>query len=124
LDKIKKRLIEYLAVVRLNELAREAEEAREKEQELSPPISKLEATGESGKQSPENMQLVISKQSGTVPPALMQQRRKRKPVKGPILLYVLNRTFLLVVFTHFVAPASLDLPAQGKPHWDNQSQGH
>ncbi|KAJ8074775.1 hypothetical protein PM082_019100 [Marasmius tenuissimus] len=87
LDKIKKRLIEYLAVVRLNELAHQAEEARERDQELPQSMPKLEAAGEAGKQSPDNMQLVLRKPGGPAPPQLAQQRRRRKPVKGPILLF-------------------------------------
>ncbi|KAL0578057.1 hypothetical protein V5O48_003919 [Marasmius crinis-equi] len=91
LDKIKKRLIEYLAVVRLNELAREAEEAREREQELSRSIPKLEAAAEEAKkQTPENMQLVLSKPGASIPSSPQPQvpkRRRKTPVKGPILLF-------------------------------------
>ncbi|KAG7087442.1 hypothetical protein E1B28_013408 [Marasmius oreades] len=89
LDKIKKRLIEYLAVVRLNELARAAEDAREREQELSASIPKIEAPEEK-KSTPENMQLVLRKPDMPPPApsqALGPKRKRRAGVKGPILLF-------------------------------------
>ncbi|KAF9265144.1 hypothetical protein L218DRAFT_899488 [Marasmius fiardii PR-910] len=88
LDKVKKRLIEYLAVVRLNELARAAEEAREREQELSDSIPKIEAADDK-KSTPEDMQLMLRKPDISTPSAQAPSpKRKRKAgVKGPILLF-------------------------------------
>ena len=87
LDKIKKRLIEYLAVVRLRQLAAEAEAERErvekeaKEKEAKEEKSLVLATKKDGSLPP-----LVSAPSSTPIPA--PTKSKRGITKGPILLFV------------------------------------
>lgn len=76
LEKIKKRLIEYLAVVRLKELAAEAEAVMNDNKAL---VLKSE----------------IDAAVQSVPPTIPSIRRT---VKGPILLYVLGRIHWIKIF--------------------------
>ena len=93
LDKIKQRLIEYLAVIRLRQLSEEAkaigeassDEARGMLKDISVGASEDKSTEKMGKE----LQLVNKTTTG-VQPALKERttRRKGAGIKGPILLYV------------------------------------
>lgn len=72
LDKIKRRLIEYLAVVRLKQLAAEAEQIKE---------AQLEQSAEAVSQ-----EIVVRGEQRTPSPVLPPRPRARNTVKGPILL--------------------------------------
>mgnify|MGYP001199840330 CR=1 FL=1 len=79
LEKIKKRLIEYLAVVRLKEMNLE----REKEVEAAPAPDKVDVS-ESKALVPYDPKQQQAQQPTTPPPA----PKRRKGVRGPILLFV------------------------------------
>ena len=89
LDKIKRRLIEYLAVVRLKQLALAAEHEKDAQALIQPSVlPALETT--------EDMSKALIKVDGKaevpsapklLPAPALKQRRKAS-VKGPILLYV------------------------------------
>lgn len=102
LEKIKKRLIEYLAVVRLKEMNAEKERMKEdsetaaQHQQQQSPQQRIEGTNnDEGKTSAESKELVLyekdKSQSPKIPvtPSLPVVKR-RKPIRGPILLYVLS----------------------------------
>jgi ATP-dependent Lon protease len=74
LEKIKKRLIEYLAVVRLKELNSEREQAQEQN-------SEPKAEGK-------EVVLYDKQQSPKIPPTPTPAPKRRKAIRGPILLYV------------------------------------
>jgi ATP-dependent Lon protease len=86
LEKIKKRLIEYLAVVRLKEMNAEREsEAERREAEQRNAEGKVEAGGTAKKEEGrKNAGLGVSNLKPRP-----QSRLGKKGVKGPILLYVL-----------------------------------
>lgn len=97
MEKIKKRLIEYLAVVRLKQMNAErdaqAEEARQREHAVVGDETKMH------------------RQQSLQPPQ-KQRKAEKKGVKGPILLYVLPHRSLLFALTlgiRFVGP-----PGTGK----------
>lgn len=98
MEKIKKRLIEYLAVVRLKEMNAE-KEAREEErkQQTKPADAKDGAEkAESKALVPYQKQPQPSPQSGPSRPS----RLGKKGVKGPILLYVcIHSPFEISMFT-------------------------
>lgn len=75
LDKVKRRLIEYLAVVRLKQLAAESEQAKDAEL-----IEEAETLSEA----------VVHRSDQTpIPvPVALSKPKSRNSVKGPILLYV------------------------------------
>jgi len=75
LEKIKRRLIEYLAVVRLRQLAAEAEAAKEKAQESEALVLAKDAA----------KQDVKAKETSPTK-AIAKPLKKTNPVKGPILL--------------------------------------
>lgn len=98
LEKIKKRLIEYLAVVRLKEMNAEKERVKEESaaaaQQQGAVQQRIEGpTNDEGKASAESKELVLyekdKSQSPKIPssPSLPVVKR-RKPIRGPILLYV------------------------------------
>ncbi|KDR78343.1 hypothetical protein GALMADRAFT_138444 [Galerina marginata CBS 339.88] len=101
LEKIKKRLIEYLAVVRLKELngEREAEEERKRAQAEAEAKAKVDTPGqaseagvEKGEQSKEmvvfDKEHAQNRPKGVLPAIPARPRGSRKSVKGPILLFV------------------------------------
>ena len=88
LDKVKRRLIEYLAVLRLHQLAADAELKAEKEEE-----AKREAeTVEQSKalvvrpKDDQNMEAPLI----PAPQEKIPRKRSRNAVKGPILLYAIS----------------------------------
>ncbi|KAJ3994999.1 ATP-dependent protease La [Lentinula boryana] len=90
LDKVKKRLIEYLAVVKLKELAELAEERRlaleHQKPEVTEALEDVSGTADHDDREKE-LQVVLRQAQPTVEnrPARV---RKSKGVKGPILLFV------------------------------------
>ncbi|KAF8999813.1 Lon protease C-terminal proteolytic domain-containing protein [Cyathus striatus] len=94
LEKIKKRLIEYLAVVRLKELNAEKEVQEEANREAEE-MRKLEAAkeqevgGEDGKEVVLYDKKQSEAQTQTPGPSMLRSRKRvRKSIKGPILLFV------------------------------------
>lgn len=100
LEKIKKRLIEYLAVVRLKELNAERETLEEQKRVEAMAVTsaagteiKANPTGETQKNAEQSTALVpFDKQSTPPPPSKSVQVRRplprtnKKNIKGPILL--------------------------------------
>ncbi|KAF5326493.1 hypothetical protein D9611_000770 [Ephemerocybe angulata] len=91
LEKIKKRLIEYLAVVRLKEMNMEKEklkEEREQQEVLAIQASKPDAkTGGDGKELA-LYEKEKGQQSPKVPASVPSAPRRGKGIRGPILLFV------------------------------------
>ncbi|KAK7441801.1 hypothetical protein VKT23_016463 [Stygiomarasmius scandens] len=83
LDKVKKRLVEYLAVVRLKELQEAAEMAEEEKKSKSMEEAAVEA-------KPEDLQLVKHQPQSAevVKTEHVEKARRKRGVKGPILLFV------------------------------------
>lgn len=83
LEKIKRRLIEYLAVVRLREAAgkREEEHQRQEEVKAQAEVAKSESS------NPEKSLVKYTPKAESVRPMLPNERAK-KAVRGPILLCV------------------------------------
>ena len=86
LDKIKKRLIEYLAVVRLKQL--QAEQETSSKEAMTASASGNDSATEASPQDAENNSKAVSVRTNA--PTVDQQKPKRgtatKAVKGPILL--------------------------------------
>ena len=101
LEKIKKRLIEYLAVVRLKELNAERETLEEQKRVEAMAVSsaagteiKANPTGEAQKSSEQSTAVVPFNKQAPPPPSKSVQvgrppaRASKKNIKGPILLCV------------------------------------
>ncbi|THV03449.1 ATP-dependent protease La [Dendrothele bispora CBS 962.96] len=88
LDKVKKRLVEYLAIVRLKELQEAAEMVEEDGKRLK--LEKERAEKAAAEVKPENMQLVKYQPDSEkeAKPESERRVRRKKGVKGPILLFV------------------------------------
>ncbi|KAI0632876.1 ATP-dependent protease La [Trametes polyzona] len=88
LEKIKKRLIEYLAVVRLKQL--QAEQEASSKEAMTASASGNDSATEASPQDAENNSKAVSVRTNA--PTVDQQKPKRgtatKAVKGPILLFV------------------------------------
>ncbi len=84
LEKIKRRLIEYLAVVRLREAAgkREEEHQRQEDVKLQAEVAKSESS------NPEKSLVKYTPNSDTAPRPILLNERAKKAVRGPILLCV------------------------------------
>lgn len=84
LEKIKRRLIEYLAVVRLREAAgkREEEHQRQEDVKLQAEVAKSESS------SPEKSLVKYTPNADSVPRPTPPNERGKKAVRGPILLCV------------------------------------
>ena len=116
LDKIKKRLIEYLAVLRLRQMALEAEQKKEQDAEKANAQSATEQAKVDSKAlvpiTAVNQQS-SSTNSQPVPPAPKPRKKaKNATAKGPILLYVRYCLYLkhrLKMICRFVGP-----PGTGK----------
>lgn len=123
MEKIKKRLIEYLAVVRLKEMNAERERLEaskrdQKEQGLTNAAVKSQTeTADAGKKEDANVneKAVVPYKAPPVPPVMpppQQPRSKKTNVKGPILLLVFFAPCFLEdshFFYSFVGP-----PGTGK----------
>ncbi|KAF9074465.1 Lon protease C-terminal proteolytic domain-containing protein [Rhodocollybia butyracea] len=92
LDKVKKRLIEYLAVVKLKELAELAEERRLVLESQKPEVASAleEVAGAADPEAREkDLQVVLHQTQPTqIQPSIEHAPRRAKGVKGPILLQV------------------------------------
>ncbi|KAH6912006.1 ATP-dependent protease La [Coprinopsis sp. MPI-PUGE-AT-0042] len=93
LEKIKKRLIEYLAVLRLKEMKAERERLLE-EKEANEEVKAQHPSADQSKAGAEANQLVVydqkkaQEQQQVSPLPVAQPRKPRKGVRGPILLFV------------------------------------
>ncbi|KAJ3818726.1 ATP-dependent protease La [Lentinula raphanica] len=97
LDKVKKRLIEYLAVVKLKELAELAEERRlaleaqkPEGSEVNEALEDEDVAGGAADEREKELQVVLRQTQPSVEnkPGRMRNSKKSKGVKGPILLFV------------------------------------
>lgn len=87
LDKIKRRLIEYLAVVRLKELVADKEHNGEQDKLAAKAVDQVASEGKADVSANKNQQVILhhDHHHQQQPPVRPQSR---KLVKGPILLYV------------------------------------
>ncbi|KDQ24068.1 hypothetical protein PLEOSDRAFT_1048574 [Pleurotus ostreatus PC15] len=86
LEKIKRRLIEYLAVVRLREAAGKREEEHQHQRQEGAKLQAEVAKSESS--SPEKSLVKYTPNANSVPRPMPPNERGKKAVRGPILLFV------------------------------------